>query len=96
MLAALREAGVVGAGGHALTVIFAGAGGAGVLRDEAPPELDHYAPARSPTRRDSPAPTGIRTNFAVTGEGLVPSRSTGALGRDRRLRAVVGDRARSR
>ncbi|HXC46464.1 MAG TPA: DAK2 domain-containing protein, partial [Solirubrobacteraceae bacterium] len=44
MLAALREAGVVDAGGHALTVIFAGVVAA--LRDEEPPELEHYAPAK--------------------------------------------------
>ena len=44
MLAALREAGVVDAGGYALTVIFAGVVAA--LRDDEPPELEHYAPAQ--------------------------------------------------
>ena len=45
LLAALREAGVVDAGGYGLTIIFAGV--PAVLRDgEDPPELDHHAPAR--------------------------------------------------
>ena len=44
LLAALREAGVVDAGGYGLTIIFAGVVAA--LRGEEPPPLDHYAPAR--------------------------------------------------
>ena len=44
LLAALRDAGVVDAGGYGLTIIFAGVVAA--LRGEEPPELDHYAPAR--------------------------------------------------
>ncbi len=44
LLAALRDAGVVDAGGYGLTIIFAGVVAA--LRGEDPPELDHHAPAR--------------------------------------------------
>src|SRR2546421_2876456 len=44
LLAPLREAGVVDAGGYGLTVILAGVVAA--LRGDAPPELDHHAPAR--------------------------------------------------
>ncbi len=44
LLPALREAGVVDAGGYGLTVLFAGVVAA--LRGEEPPELDHYEPAR--------------------------------------------------
>src|SRR5260370_32671350 len=56
MLAALRDAGVVDAGGHALTVIFAGVVAA--LRAEAPPALEPYAPAQitPPAHSSSPLP----------------------------------------
>jgi uncharacterized protein len=77
MLAALREAGVVDAGGHALTVIFAGVVAA--LRDEAPPELDHYAPAEITHPEHSSSTYRYCTNFAVTGQGLLPSRYSVAL-----------------
>ena len=45
LLAALREAGVVDAGGYGLTIIFAGVVAA--LRGDDPPTLDHHAPARN-------------------------------------------------
>jgi DAK2 domain fusion protein YloV len=77
LLAALRDAGVVDAGGHALTVIFAGVVAA--LRDEAPPELDHYAPAKITHPEHNSSTYRYCTNFAVTGHGLVPSRFTAAL-----------------
>ena len=49
LLAALREAGVVDAGGYGLTIIFAGVVAA--LRGDDPPELDHYAAgAHQPSR----------------------------------------------
>ena len=49
LLPVLREAGVVDAGGHALTVIFAGVVAA--LRGTEAPELEHHAPgARHPPR----------------------------------------------
>jgi DAK2 domain fusion protein YloV len=77
MLAALRDAGVVDAGGHALTVIFAGVVAA--LRDEAPPELEHYAPAKITHPEHSSSTYRYCTNFAVTGHDLAPSRFSSAL-----------------
>ena len=44
LLAALRDAGVVDAGGYGLTIIFAGVVAA--LRGDEPPPLEHHAPAR--------------------------------------------------
>ncbi|HXC23817.1 MAG TPA: DAK2 domain-containing protein [Solirubrobacteraceae bacterium] len=71
MLAALRDAGVVDAGGHALTVIFAGVVAA--LRDEEPPELEHFAPAKITHPEHSSSTYRYCTNFAVTGRELVPA-----------------------
>ena len=91
LLAALREAGVVDAGGYGLTIIFAGVVAA--LRGEEPPPLDHYAPARITHPEHSSLTYRFCTNFAVTGNGLSPSRfieSLEALG-DSVL--VVGDAA---
>ncbi len=68
MLAALREAGVVDAGGYGLTIIFAGVVAA--LRGEAPPPLDHHAPARISHPEHSSLTYRFCTNFAVTGSGL--------------------------
>src|SRR3954463_13729646 len=71
-LAVLREAGVVDAGAYGLTIIVAGCVAA--LRGDAEPELEHQeAPARAlhlPQHESS----SFRycTNFAVTGERLVP------------------------
>jgi DAK2 domain fusion protein YloV len=89
MLAALRDAGVVDAGGHALTVIFAGVVAA--LRNEAPPELDHYAPAKITHPEHSSSTYRYCTNFAVTGHGLSPSRFTAALEALGDSVLVVGD-----
>ena len=44
LLAALRDAGVVDAGGYGLTIMFAGVVAA--LRGEDPPPLEHHRPAR--------------------------------------------------
>jgi DAK2 domain fusion protein YloV len=72
-LAVLRDAGVVDAGAYGLTIIVAGCVAA--LRGDAEPRLEHQeAPARAlhlPQHESS----SFRycTNFAVTGEGLVPS-----------------------
>ena len=77
MLAALRDAGVVDAGGHALTVIFAGVVAA--LRDEAPPELEHYAPAKITHPEHSSSTYRYCTNFAVTGRDLEASRFSARL-----------------
>jgi uncharacterized protein len=89
MLAALRDAGVVDAGGHALTVIFAGVVAA--LRDEAPPELEHYAPAKITHPEHSSSTYRYCTNFAVTGHDLAPSRFAAALEALGDSVLVVGD-----
>ena len=89
MLAALRDAGVVDAGGHALTVIFAGVIAA--LRDEAPPELEHYAPAKITHPEHSSSTYRYCTNFAVIGHDLVSSRFVSALEALGDSVLVVGD-----
>jgi DAK2 domain fusion protein YloV len=71
-LAALREAGVVDAGGYGLTIIFAGVVAA--LRGDEPPELDHHAPARITHPEHSSATYRFCANFAVTGSGLIAGR----------------------
>jgi uncharacterized protein len=91
LLAALREAGVVDAGGYGLVVIFAGVIAA--LRGDDPPPLDHHAPARIHHPEHSSATYRYCTNFAVTGSDLEPDcflASLEALG-DSVL--VVGDAA---
>ncbi len=70
LLAALRDAGVVDAGGYGLTIIFAGVVAA--LRGDDPPELDHYAPARISHPEHHSSTYRFCTNFAVTGTGLNP------------------------
>ncbi|HEY1451306.1 MAG TPA: DAK2 domain-containing protein [Solirubrobacteraceae bacterium] len=72
LLAALRDAGVVDAGGYGLTIIFAGVVAA--LRGDEAPELDHYAPARISHPEHSSGTYRFCTNFAVTGSGLSPAR----------------------
>jgi fatty acid kinase len=72
LLAALRDAGVVDAGGYGLTIMFAGVVAA--LRGDAAPELDHYAPARISHPEHSSGTYRFCTNFAVTGKGLSPGR----------------------
>jgi hypothetical protein len=91
MLAALREAGVVDAGGHALTVIFAGVVAA--LRDEAPPELEHYAPAKITHPEHSSSTYRYCTNFAVTGTDLESSRFATRLEQLGDSVLVVGDQS---
>lgn len=68
LLPILREAGVVDAGGYALTVLLAGIVGA--LRGTAPPAVDHHAPARVTHPQHSSATYRYCTNFAVTGADL--------------------------
>jgi uncharacterized protein len=89
MLAALRDAGVVDAGGHALTVIFAGVVAA--LRDEQPPELEHYAPAKITHPEHISSTYRYCTNFAVTGRELVPASFAPALEQLGDSVLVVGD-----
>ncbi len=68
LLPMLREAGVVDAGGYGLIIIFAGIVAA--LRGDAPPPLDHHAPARISHPDHSSQTYRFCTNFAVTGSGL--------------------------
>jgi len=72
LLAALREAGVVDAGGYGLTIIFAGVVAA--LRGQEPPPLEHHAPARITHPEHTSGTYRFCTNFAVTGSALVPQR----------------------
>ncbi len=71
LLAALREAGVVDAGGYGLTIIFAGVVAA--LRGEEAPDLDHHAPAQITHPQHVSGTYRFCTNFAVTGSGLSAS-----------------------
>jgi len=68
LLPVLREAGVVDAGGYALTVLLAGIIGA--LRGSAPPVVEHQAPARVTHPQHSSSTYKYCTNFAVTGSAL--------------------------
>lgn len=72
LLAALRDAGVVDAGGYGLTIMFAGVVAA--LRGDEAPALDHYAPARITHPEHSSSTYRFCTNFAVTGDGLSAGR----------------------
>jgi DAK2 domain fusion protein YloV len=89
LLAALREAGVVDAGGYGLTIIFAGVVAA--LRGEEPPPLDHHAPARITHPEHSSVTYRFCTNFAVIGSGLRPARFVAALEQLGDSVLVVGD-----
>jgi DAK2 domain fusion protein YloV len=71
LLPVLREAGVVDAGGHALTVIFAGVVAA--LRGTEAPQIEHHAPARVTHPEHASETYRYCTNFAVTGSGLDPA-----------------------
>jgi DAK2 domain fusion protein YloV len=91
LLPALREAGVVDAGGYGVIVIFAGVVAA--LRGEAAPELAHHAPARVTRPEHESTTYRYCTNFAVTGAGLEPGRAVTALEALGDSVLVVGDRA---
>jgi DAK2 domain fusion protein YloV len=91
LLAALREAGVVDAGGYGLTIIFAGVVAA--LRGEEPPPLDHYAPARITHPEHNSSTYRFCTNFAVTGSELRPNSFIAALEQLGDSVLVVGDRS---
>jgi dihydroxyacetone kinase-like predicted kinase len=91
MLAVLRDAGVVDAGGYALTVIFSGIVAA--LRGDDPPPLSHHAPARVSHPQHASSTYRYCTNFAVTGEGLEASRFVAPLERLGDSVLVVGDSA---
>ncbi|HEY7965965.1 MAG TPA: DAK2 domain-containing protein [Solirubrobacteraceae bacterium] len=89
LLAVLRDAGVVDAGGYALVVIFAGIVAA--LRGDDPPALEHHVPARVTHPQHLSSTYRYCTNFAVTGQGLEPSRFTEALDALGDSVLVVGD-----
>jgi uncharacterized protein len=89
LLSALREAGVVDAGGYALTVIFAGV--VAVLRGDQPPQLEHHAPAKITHPEHSSSTYRFCTNFAVTGSDLRPARFTASLEALGDSVLVVGD-----
>ncbi len=71
LLAVLRESGVVDAGGHALTVIFAGMIAA-LRGSDAPAVARQAAPARVTHPEHASSTFRFCTNFAVTGRDLDP------------------------
>ncbi len=89
LLPVLREAGVVDAGGYALTVVLAGIIGA--LRGSTPPPIAHHAAARVTHPQHSSTTYRYCTNFAVTGTGLQPRRFVRALEQLGDSVLVVGD-----
>ncbi len=91
LLAALRDAGVVDAGGYGLVVIFAGVVAA--LRGDDPPPLDHYAPARIHHPEHHSSTYRYCTNFAVTGSALESERFLALLETLGDSVLVVGDAA---
>jgi dihydroxyacetone kinase-like predicted kinase len=91
LLPALREAGVVDAGGYGVIIIFAGIVAA--LKGSAP-ELQHYAPAARVTHPEHASETyRYCTNFAVTGSGLEAQKFVPQLERIGDSILVVGDHA---
>ena len=91
LLPVLREAGVVDAGGYALTVLLAGMVGA--LRGTEPPPLDHHAAARVTHPQHSSSTYRYCTNFAVTGAELDGRRFVPLLEQLGDSVLVVGDPA---
>ena len=89
LLPVLREAGVVDAGGYALTVLLAGIVGA--LRGSAPPTIEHHAAARITHPQHSSTSYRYCTNFAVTGSGLEQRQFVRALESIGDSVLVVGD-----
>ena len=89
LLPVLRDAGVVDAGGYALTVLLAGIIGA--LRGSEPPAVEHQAAARVTHPQHESSTYRYCTNFAVTGSGLAPRRFIRELERLGDSVLVVGD-----
>jgi fatty acid kinase len=89
LLPALREAGVVDAGGYALTVVLAGILGA--LRGGASPVLAHHATARVTRPQHSSTTYRYCVSFAVTGTGLEGPRFHPALEQLGDSVLIVGD-----
>jgi DAK2 domain fusion protein YloV len=91
LLPALREAGVVDAGGYGVIIIFAGIVAA--LKGTDAPELEHYAPARITHPEHASETYRYCTNFAVTGQGLEALRYVPKLEEIGDSVLVVGDHA---
>jgi uncharacterized protein len=91
LLPALREAGVVDAGGYGVIIIFAGIVAA--LRGTEAPELQHYAPARITHPEHDSETYRYCTNFAVTGSNLEASAFVPQLEAIGDSVLVVGDAA---
>jgi uncharacterized protein len=89
LLPVLREAGVVDAGGYALTILLAGIVGA--LRGTEPPEVEHHAAARVTHPQHASSTYRYCTNFAVTGTALEQRRFVYALEQIGDSVLVVGD-----
>jgi fatty acid kinase len=89
LLPVLREAGVVDAGGYALTVLLAGIVGA--LRGTEAPDIEHHAAARVTRPQHSSTTYRYCTNFAVTGTALEQRRFVYALEQIGDSVLVVGD-----
>jgi DAK2 domain fusion protein YloV len=92
MLEILRTSGVVDAGGHALTIIFAGVIAA-LRGSEAPAVAHHAPPARITHPEHSSATYRYCTNFAVTGHALEPGAWIAPLEAIGDSVLVVGDAA---
>ncbi len=92
MLEILRTSGVVDAGGHALTIIFAGVIAA-LRGSEAPQVAHHAAPARITHPEHSSSTFRYCTNFAVTGRDLDPGAWIAPLEAIGDSVLVVGDAA---
>jgi dihydroxyacetone kinase-like predicted kinase len=90
-LPVLREAGVVDAGGYALTVFIAGIVGA--LAGGQPPALEHRAGARVTRPQHSSSTYRYCASFAVTGTDLEQWRFAPALETLGDSLLIVGDRA---
>jgi DAK2 domain fusion protein YloV len=89
LLPVLREAGVVDAGGYALTILLAGIIGA--LRGSEPPTLEHHAAARITHPQHASSTYRYCTNFAVTGTSLEQRRFVPLLEQIGDSVLVVGD-----
>jgi uncharacterized protein len=89
LLAVLRDAGVVDAGGYGVIVVFAGVVAA--LRGDHAPKLAHHAPARVSHPEHASTTFRFCTNFAVTGTRLERGGFTEALEALGDSVLVVGD-----
>ena len=91
LLPALREAGVVDAGGYAVTLVVAGI--LGTLRGGDPPLIEHQARARVTRPQHSSTTYRYCASFAVTGSDLEQWRFVSALERLGDSVLIVGDQA---